>query len=137
MKKFDINHSLLSSAFQHVKENDGCAGVDGVTIERFEDNLNLNLGRLQDEVERQTYFPHPLMKILVEKKNLEPRALCIPIVRDRVVETAVLQIIEPVLEKEFEDCSFAYRKGRSVKQAVYKITDYYNKEYRWVVDEAL
>ena len=134
MKKIDINHFSLSSAFQHVKENHGCAGVDGVTIERFEENLDLNLAKLQDELERQTYFPLPLMKILVEKKNGEPRILCIPAVRDRVVETAVLQIIGPVLEKEFEDCSFAYRKGRSVRQAVYKIKDYYDKGYRWVVD---
>jgi group II intron reverse transcriptase/maturase len=128
------NLTSLSSAFQHVKENDGCAGVDGVTIERFEENLDLNLGKLQDEAIRQTYFPLPLMKILVEKKNGEARALCIPTVRDRVVETAVLQMIGPVLEKEFEDCSFAYRKGRSVKQAVYKIKEYYDKGYRWVVD---
>jgi group II intron reverse transcriptase/maturase len=134
MKEFSINHSSLSSAFKHVKENHGCAGVDGVTIERFEENLDLNLARLQDEVERQFYFPLPLMKILVEKKNGEPRVLCIPAVRDRVVETAVLQMIEPVLEKEFEECSFAYRKGRSVKQVVYKIKDYYDKGYRWVVD---
>jgi len=137
MKEFTINRFLLSSAFQHVKENHGCAGVDGVTIERFEENFDLNLARLQDELERQIYFPLPLMKILVEKKNGEPRILCIPTVRDRVVETAVLQIIGPVLEKEFEDCSFAYRKGRSVKQAVYKITDYYDKGYCWVEEELL
>ena len=88
MKKFDINHSSFFSAFQHVKENHGCAGVDGVTIERFEENLDMNLARLLDELERQIYFPLPLMKILVEKKNGEPRTLCIPAVRDRVVETA-------------------------------------------------
>jgi len=134
MKKIGINHSLLSSAFHSVKKNHGCAGVDGVTIERFEKNHDLNLARLQDELVRQIYFPLPLMKILVEKRNCEPRALCIPSVRDRVVETAVLQMIEPVLEKEFEECSFAYRKGRSVKQVVYKIKDYYDKGYRWVVD---
>jgi group II intron reverse transcriptase/maturase len=134
MKEFSLNHSSLSSAFHSVKENHGCAGVDGVTIERFEENLDLNLAKLQDAVERQIYFPLPLMKILVEKKNGEARALCIPAVRDRVVETAVLQIIGPVLEKEFEECSFAYRKGRLVKQAVYKIRDYYDKGYRWVVD---
>ena len=126
MKEFSINHSSLSSAFQHVKENHGCAGVDGVTIERFEENLDLNLAKLQDEAERQIYFPLPLMKILVEKKNGEPRTLCIPVVRDRVVETAVLQLIEPVLEKEFEEGCFSYRKGRSVRQAVYNIKDYYD-----------
>jgi group II intron reverse transcriptase/maturase len=134
MKEFSIHHSLLSSAFHSVKENHGCAGVDGLTIERFEENLDMNLARLQDELGRRIYFPLPLMKILVEKRNGDPRALCIPVVRDRVVETAVLKIIEPVLEKEFEECSFAYRKGRSVKQAVYKIKDYYDKGYQWVVD---
>lgn len=61
MKEFSSNHFLLSSAFQHVKENHGCAGVDGVTIERFEKNLDLNLARLQDEVEKQIYFPLPIM----------------------------------------------------------------------------
>ena len=128
------NFNSLYSAFHSVKENHGCAGVDGVTIEQFEKNLNSNLRKLQYELDSQSYFPLPLMKILVEKKNGDPRALCIPAVRDRVVETAVLQLIEPVLEKEFEDCSFAYRKGRSVKQAVYRIKEYYDAGYRWVVD---
>lgn len=124
----------LYSAFESVKENHGCAGVDGVTIERFEQNLHGNLRALQDGLAGGTYFPLPLMKILVDKGNGEARALCIPTVRDRVVETAVLQLIEPVLEKEFEDCSFAYRKGRSVRQAVYKIKEYYDNGYQWVVD---
>jgi retron-type reverse transcriptase len=55
-----------------------------VTIERFEENLDLNLARSQDKLVRQTYFPLTLMKILVEKKNGEPGALCIPAVKDRV-----------------------------------------------------
>jgi group II intron reverse transcriptase/maturase len=124
----------LQKAFQSVKKNNGCAGVDRVTIEAFERHLVHNLAVLQDEIGRDIYRPLPLMQILVAKKNGEPRALCIPAVRDRVVETAALQVIEPVLEKEFEECSFAYRKGRSVKQAVYKIKEYYDKGYRWVVD---
>lgn len=129
-----INFSSLSSAFQSVKENHGCAGVDGVTIERFEQNLHGNLRALQDGLARGTYFPLPLMRILVDKGNNEARALCIPTVRDRVVQTAALQLIEPVLEKEFEECSYAYRKGRSVRQAVYKIKEYYDSGYRWVLD---
>jgi group II intron reverse transcriptase/maturase len=68
------------------------------------------------------------------KGDGEARALCIPVIRDRIVQTAALKIIEPVLEKEFEECSFAYRKARSVKHAVYKIKEYYEKGYRWVAD---
>ncbi len=131
-----INLASLSSGFQSVKSNHGCAGVDGVTIERFEQNLDENLRALQHELTTQTYFPLPLLKFLVDKGkgDGEARALCVPVVRDRVVQTATLKIIEPVLEKEFEECSFAYRKGRSVKHAVYKIKEYYDQGYRWVAD---
>lgn len=134
MDGFNINFNVLYSAFQAVKENHGCAGVDGVTIEHYEGNLDINLKIMQRELAHQTYFPLPLLKILVDKGNGESRALCVPTVRDRVVQAAVLQLIEPVLEKEFEDCSFAYRKGRSVKLAVYKVKEYYDQGYHWIVD---
>jgi len=124
----------LSIAFQRVKENRGCAGVDGVTIERFEDELDENLALLGMEIERNIYRPLPLLKILVDKGNGEARALCIPAVRDRVAQASVLQVVEPVFEAEFEQCSFAYRKGRSVKQAVYQIKEYREKGYSWIVD---
>ncbi|HHT9121418.1 MAG TPA: group II intron reverse transcriptase/maturase [Candidatus Wunengus sp. YC63] len=134
MNELTITLNSLSLAFQSVKENHGCAGTDGVTIEQFEGNLDINLKIMHNEITEQTYFPLPLLKILVDKGNGEARALCIPTVRDRVVQTAVLQLIEPILEREFEECSFGYRKGRSVKQAVYKIKEYYEQGYHWVVD---
>ncbi len=126
--------NTLSNAFQHVKENHGRAGVDGVTIERFEEGLYENLNKLAQEIQDRSYVPLPLLKILVDKGNGEARGLCIPTVRDRVAQTAVYQIIEPILDREFEECSFAYRKGRSVKQAVYRIKYFYEKGYRWVVE---
>ena len=126
--------AILRTAFESVKANHGCAGVDGVTIGQFERRLDANISNLQYELDRGVYFPLPLMKILVAKKNGEPRKLCIPTVRDRVVHRAVLNRIAPKLEKEFEECSCAYRKGRSVKQVVYKIKQYYNEGFRWVVD---
>jgi len=134
MNEFTLKLPALSSAFLAVKENHGCAGVDGVTIEHFECDFTANLKGLQDELANQTYAPFPLLKILVDKGNNEARVLCIPTVRDRVVMAAVLQYIGPTLDAEFENCSFAYRKGRSVKQAVYKIKEYYQQGYRWVVD---
>ncbi len=128
------NFDFLYTSFQRVKENHGCAGADGVTVEQFEGNLDINLKIMHNEITEQTYFPLPLLKILVDKGNGEARALCIPAVRDRVVQASVLQIIEPILEREFEECSFAYRKGRSVKLAVYKIKEYYEQGYHWIVD---
>jgi group II intron reverse transcriptase/maturase len=132
LKRWDYNP--LSSAFLQVKENQGCAGVDGVTIEEFETELPKNLSMLSHDLKHNQYSPLPLLKILVDKGNGEARALCVPTVKDRVAQTAVLYVIEPLLEREFEACSFAFRKGRSVRQAVYKIRDYYEQGYRWVVD---
>ncbi len=130
------NFPTLSTAFLQVQENHGCAGVDGVTIEEFEVDLPKNLSEIANELKHKQYSPLPLLKIIVDKGkgNNEGRALCVPTIRDRVVQTAVLHSIEPALEKEFEDCSFAFRKGRSVKQAVYKIREHYNAGYRWVID---
>jgi hypothetical protein len=74
------------------------------------------------------------MKIQVAKKNGEPRGLCIPTVRDRGGQTAILHRIGPLFERQFEECSFAYRKGRSVRQAVMRIKEYYEQGCRFVVD---
>lgn len=131
-----IKNDALRAAFLRVKENQGGPGVDGVTIGQFERHLDENLACLQNELRQNTYSPLPLLKILVDKGKGpgEARVLSIPAVRDRVAQAAVLQCIEPVLEKEFEDCSFAYRKGRSVKMAVRRIKEYYDQGFRWVVD---
>lgn len=124
----------LSKAFRRVKENRGCAGVDGVTIKEFETRISRNLYELRHELLEEAYAPFPLLKILVDKGNGEPRPLLIPCVRDRVAQSAVLQIIEPIFEAEFEQCSYAYRKGRSVKQAIYQVKEYRDKGFHWVVD---
>ena len=128
------NPNTFSVGFQRVKENRGCAGVDGITIDDFEMNLGKNLASLRNNILHKTYYPLPLLKILVDKGNGEARALLIPTVRDRVAQSAVLEVVEPIFEKEFEQCSFAYRKGRSVRQAVYQIKEYRDKGYTWVID---
>lgn len=129
-----FDHTSLQQAFLSVQENHGCAGVDGVSIERFAESLTENLVALRHELVKQTYRPLPLLQIKVAKKNGEPRGLSIPAIRDRVVQTAILRHYQPLLEKEFEACSYGYRKGRSVRQAVLEIKKYHDQGYCWVVD---
>ena len=105
-----LNLGCLDAAWQRVRENQGCAGVDRVTVEEFESGLLYELPRLQRELADGSYRPLPLLRILVDKGNGETRALCIPTVRDRVAQAAALQLIEPILEAQFEDCSFAWRR---------------------------
>jgi group II intron reverse transcriptase/maturase len=126
----------LLTGWRKVRDNQGCAGADGVSIEQFGHALKCNLTLLAAEISRRTYRPFPLLKILVDKGkgDRESRVLSIPAVRDRVAQASALNILEPLFEAEFEHCSFAYRKGHSWQQAVQKVRDYYDEGYRWVLD---
>jgi len=124
----------LHQAWSKVYENQGCAGVDHQTLEAFAERLHKNLETLRDEVNYETYQPQPLLRIALEKPSGGMRLLSIPTVRDRILQTAVTRVIEPLFEAEFEDCSFAYRKGRSVDQAIDRIQLLQRQGYHWVVD---
>ncbi len=129
-----LKESNLHAAWEQVRDNQGCAGVDGVTINEFQNSLEANLLLLAMELKSGSYQPLPLLNILVDKGNGEARALSVPSVRDRVAQAALLNMLEPIFEAEFEECSFAYRKGRSVRQAIFKVKEYYEQGYQWVLD---
>lgn len=138
MPPIRLDHVLtdanLLAAWDRVEKNRGCAGVDRQEIEAFEIELSQNLEQLCHEVRDGSYRPVPLLRVLVPKAVGGSRSLSIPAVRDRVLQTAVAQIITPVFEAEFEDCSFAYRKGRSVDQAVQRVIRLREQGFCWVVD---
>jgi CRISPR-associated protein Cas1 len=126
--------STLQAAWVRVAESDGCAGVDAVTISTFAQNLDHELSRLSTELLKETYQPLPLLRFFVTKANGGQRPLSVPVVRDRVVQNGVIAVVEPRFEKEFENCSFAYRRGRSVKQALQQIEYLHGCGYQWVLD---
>jgi group II intron reverse transcriptase/maturase len=109
------------------------AGVDGVSIGAFRHNLEVSLAVLGEDLRSRTYRPLPLLRLLVAKADGSPRALAVPAVRDRVAQAAVLNIIEPLFEAQFEDVSFAYRRGRSVKAAALRIRELRDQGYRFLV----
>ncbi len=124
----------LFSAWAKVKDNHGCAGQDGISIPDFEKKLLVNIATLRDEVRHGFYKPLPLLRIEIPKNSGGTRPLSIPSVRDRLLQTAVALSITPLFEAEFEECSFAYRAGRSVKQAVQRVEQLRDAGYQWVVD---
>jgi CRISP-associated protein Cas1 len=124
----------LKEAFAHVEENGGTCGTDNVTIEEFSCNPEQRINQLRTELLSGTYRPHPLLRISIPKDNGKLRQLAIPAVRDRVAQTSATAVLTPILDKEFEDCSFAYRKERSVKKAVQRIAELRDRGYVWVVD---
>lgn len=124
----------LLIAWEKVRANQGASGGDHQTIASFETNLDANLLRLAQSLVAGTYRPGPLRKVAIPKKSGGTRTLAIPPVRDRVIQTAVATALTPILDPQMEDCSFAYRPGRSVAMAVRRVSRYYREGYRWVVD---
>src|SRR3990167_11032673 len=126
--------STLYRAWDRVEDNHGCAGVDGVTVEKYAGSLEENIGKLQKALLTGKYSPLPLLRFYVDKPDGGKRAISVPAVRDRVAQTAAALILEPLFEAGFEECSYAYRPGRSYLQAIRKVKQYYDQGYRWVVD---
>jgi RNA-directed DNA polymerase len=129
-----LTRRTLYSAFERVRDNAGCRGVDGVTVSEFHDNLETELDHIQDRLLRRRYHPLPLLQFQVPKNLEKMRTLCVPTVRDRVVQTATDLVTREIFEREFEDCSYAFREGRSVKNAVHRIDALRRQGFRWVVD---
>ncbi len=108
-----IDSKNLLAAWEKVEENAGAPGVDGISIVVFGLTLGEELARLQKALRNHTYRPQPLLRVWMNKPHGGQRALAIPTVRDRVVQTAVALAITPILEAEFEEVSFGYRPRRA------------------------
>ena len=129
-----LRPSRLFAAWGRVRANKGCAGADGVSLSRFEQDLERELAFLREEVMAGRYRPRPLLRVEIHPQGRKPRMLAIPAVRDRVLQTAVANTLTPLFEAEFEACSFAYRQGRSVDMALAEVRRWRDAGYRWVVD---
>lgn len=141
-KKFK-HHSLIDKvyrrlnlyiAFEKVKANKGAGGVDNVSLEEFEKNLDTNLEEAHRLLYEDRYIPQPVRRVYIPKPNGDQRALGIPTVRDRVVQQAVLNRLEKIFEAKFKDCSYGFRAGRSPLQAIQRVEEYLKAGYQWVVE---
>lgn len=129
-----LTDDALTFAWLRVRENGGGAGADGVSIARFGEDLLVRLGKLRAQVKNATYVPDPLLRIELPREGRAPRLLAVPTVRDRVLQTAVAQVLNPILDPTFEEESFAYRPGRSVRDAVAAVIEARDSGFTSVVD---
>lgn len=125
----------LEKAFKKVKSAKGAAGVDGQSLKDFalakEDELNT----LLEELREKRYRPQPVKRVMIPKLGGGERKIGIPVVRDRIVQQALLDILQPIYETDFHPSSYGYRPGRSCHQAISKATMFIRKYKReWVVD---
>lgn len=125
----------LRKAFIKVNRNNGAPGIDGETVSEFKVNLEANINLHHAQLKTNTYKASPVRRVKIEKLDGGIRLLGIPTVRDRVVQQAVVNIIEPHFEKTFHPSSYGYRPKRSQQQAAAKAELFMNKHgLKHVVD---
>ena len=115
---FNIPKQQVTEAYKLVKANAGSAGIDRQSLTDFEQNLKNNLYKIWNRLSSGSYFPPPVMAVLIPKKTGSIRTLGIPTVSDRIAQMVVKLSFEPEVEPHFLDDSYGYRPNKSALDAI-------------------
>lgn len=124
----------LEAAWAKVKANNGAPGVDGMTVAKFAERKAERLQRLAEDLRAKTYRPQPVRRVYLAKPGGGRRPLGIPTVRDRIVQQAILRVLEPIFEAKFSRHSHGFRPGRGCASALQIVDRAVKHGYTWVVD---
>jgi len=128
----------LRAAFARAKANQGAPGADRQTIEMFDARLAENVQRLEESLRNGTYRPQAVLRTYIPKPgSRERRPLGIPTVRDRVVQGALRNVLEPIFERDFAEHSYGFRPGKGCKDALRRVDALLKAGYTYVVDADL
>ena len=132
-KPFKIPKRLVWDAYQQVRANRGAGGVDGVSLAVFEEDLKGNLYKIWNRMSSGSYHPPPVRLVEIPKPGGGMRPLGIPTIADRVAQTVVKMVLEPMVEPVFHPDSYGYRPGRSALDAV-GVARKRCWKFDWVID---
>lgn len=129
-----LDRDNLNCAYKRVKQNDGAAGVDGMTVDEMLPYLKEHKEELLKQIRSGRYEPKPVRRVEIPKPDGGKRMLGVPTVIDRMVQQALVQILQPIFEPTFSDSSFGFRPGHSAHQAVRRAKEYFEQGCEYVVD---
>jgi RNA-directed DNA polymerase len=128
------NAKTLKAAWKKVAANRGAAGVDKISIKRFRAKAQFYLEELERELRNDSFQPSAVKRVHIPKDGKKTRPLGIPTVKDRIVQTALKMVLEPIFEKEFLPTSYGFRPGRGCKDALREVDRLLKEGYTWVLD---
>lgn len=130
-----LRHENMMAAQERVVRNGGAPGVDGMTVDELGPYCCGHMARIREELLHGTYVPAPVRKVEIPKPDGKgTRMLGIPTVLDRLIQQALLQVLQPIFDPTFSDASFGFRPGRSVHGAILRAREHVAAGFRWVVD---
>jgi len=129
-----LERENMRQAWKRVKANKGSAGGDGRTIAETEEHLKTRWPQIKASLLKGTYRPMPVLRVMIAKADGSQRQLGIPTVTDRVIQQALLQVLQPLIDPSFSKHSYGFRPGRNQHQAVLEAQSYVQAGRRFVVD---
>jgi RNA-directed DNA polymerase len=132
-----MSERTLQRAWEGVQSNGGSAGVDGITVKRFEKDCQNRLLAVKEQLQARTYQPSAVRRVWIDKPGGGQRPLGVPTVRDRVVQNALRKVIEPIFENTFAGHSYGFRPRRGCKDALRRVDALLTSGHHWVVDADL
>jgi len=129
-----LSRNNLNLAFKRVKRNGGAAGIDGMTVEEMLPYLQGNREELLESILGGWYKPKPVRRVEIPKPDGGVRELGVPTVIDRMIQQALVQVLQPIFEETFSDSSYGFRPNRNAHQAIKRTKEYYEQGYTHVVD---
>ena len=129
-----VRRENLEAAVKSVMRNKGAAGIDGMTVFEIEEHIKEYYIPLRNKLLKGSYQPQPVKRVEIPKPNGKKRKLGIPCVRDRVVQQAIRQVIEPIIDPQFMENSHGFRPRKGTHSALKQCVQYYEEGYRVVVD---
>lgn len=129
-----VSRENMERAIKRVRQNKGAPGADGMTVDDIEAHIWKYYPHLKRKLLDGTYKPHPVERVEIPKPNGDIRKLGIPVVRDRVIQQAIRQVVEPIIDKHFLPNSHGFRPNKGTKTALKQCVSYYEEGYRVAVD---